>query len=116
MTDPPVELNYRDETMNFNTALHMASANGHLEVVKLLLAQKGIDLNVRNDTGNTAIHYAALNGKEEIVQLLVTAGADVNIKNEFGRIAIEDALQAGKGDIAEILAPASKLDEEKVYS
>ena len=35
--DPPVDINYRDDTMNMNTALHMASANGHVEIVKLIL-------------------------------------------------------------------------------
>ena len=35
--DPPVDINYRDKSVGFNTALHMASANGNLEIVKLLL-------------------------------------------------------------------------------
>ena len=37
VTGPPVDLNYQDSTMTQNTALHMASANGHTEIVKLLL-------------------------------------------------------------------------------
>ena len=92
VTGPPVDLNYRDDTMCMNTALHMSSANGHLEVVKLLLAQKSVTPNQLNDTGNTALHYAALNGKKDVVQLLIDAKADANIKNEFGRLPIEDAL------------------------
>ena len=92
VTDPPLDLNYRDDTMCMNTALHMASANGHIKVVKLLLSQQTVNPNVQNDTGNTPLHYAALNGKQDVVALLIEHKADANIKNEFGRIAIEDAL------------------------
>ena len=42
VTGPPVDLNYRDNTMSNNTALHMACGNGHSEIVKLLLAQPSI--------------------------------------------------------------------------
>jgi ankyrin repeat protein len=37
VTGPPLDLNYKDDKMCSNTALHMSSANGHYEVVKLLL-------------------------------------------------------------------------------
>ena len=37
VTGPPLDLNYRDDTMSMNTALHMAAGNGYDEVVKLLL-------------------------------------------------------------------------------
>lgn len=36
--DPPVDINYRYEKMNYNTALHMSCANGHLKIVQLLLS------------------------------------------------------------------------------
>ena len=116
VTGPPVDLNYRDSTMCMNTALHMASANGHTEIVKLLLKQTGILSDLANDTGNTALHYAALNGKIDVVELLIAHKASANIKNEFGRLPLEDALQAGHAEIAEVLAPVSTLEDDKVYS
>ena len=117
VTGPPLDLNYRDNTMSMNTALHMASGNGHIEIVKLLLLQDSrIDLNVLNESGNTALHYAALNGKKEIVQLLIEKRADSNVKNKFGRIPLEDALQNGHSEIAELLAPVSKLEDDKIYA
>ena len=53
------------------TALMMASANGHTEVVKLLL-DNGADVNVKNtDDGVTALFMASANGHTEIVKLLL---------------------------------------------
>ena len=67
VTGPPLDLNYRDDTMSMNTALHNAAGNGFLEIVKLILAQGDrVNVNVVNETGNTALHYACLNGKKEI--------------------------------------------------
>ena len=37
VTGPPLDLNYRDDTMSLNTALHMAAGNGHPEIVRLIL-------------------------------------------------------------------------------
>ena len=37
ITGPPLDLNYKDDTMSFNTALHVAAGNGYIDVVKLLL-------------------------------------------------------------------------------
>ena len=37
VTGPPLDLNYRDDTMSMNTALHMAAGNGYDEIVKLIL-------------------------------------------------------------------------------
>ena len=92
VTDPPLDLNYKDDTMSNNTALHVAAANGHTEIVKMLLDSGRVLLNELNEFGNTPLHYAALNGKADIVNLLLDHKADVNIKNEFGRIPFEEAL------------------------
>lgn len=93
VTGPPLDLNYKDESGCKNTSLHMASANGHTKIVKLLLKQAGrIQIDLINETGNTALHYASLNGKKEIVELLLEQNANAKICNVLGRAPIEDAL------------------------
>ena len=63
VTGPPVDLNFKDASMSQNTALHMASANGHAEIAKLLLKQgERVNVDEVNESGNTALHYASLNG------------------------------------------------------
>ncbi|TNV76260.1 hypothetical protein FGO68_gene4950 [Halteria grandinella] len=98
-----------------NTALHMASANGFLDIV-LLLLQNGAPVNALNRSKNTPLHWAALNGRNDIISLLIEWKADANIKNEFDRLPIEEALQNGFTDAAEILATVSTLSDDKIYT
>ncbi|EEH57640.1 LOW QUALITY PROTEIN: uncharacterized protein MICPUCDRAFT_67229 [Micromonas pusilla CCMP1545] len=52
------------------TALFFASANGHLEIVDILLASKA-DPTMTNAQGNTALHWACVNGHEDVVVRLL---------------------------------------------
>lgn len=61
------------------TALHRASLNGHLEVVKNLLGAKA-SLNAVDCDGGTALMAAAQSGMSDIVKTLVNSGADILTK------------------------------------
>ncbi|CAE7203466.1 Ankrd17 [Symbiodinium microadriaticum] len=62
-------------------ALHYASANGHTEVVRLLL-EAGAKINKRTDDRVTALCCAANGGHAETARLLLEEGADVNEVDE----------------------------------
>ncbi|CRG84938.1 hypothetical protein PISL3812_02106 [Talaromyces islandicus] len=67
------------------TALHRAAANGHLEIVKLLLSH-GAEVDRRDDSPvgpKSAIHIAAHNGHVSVVQELIQNGADVTTRGEM---------------------------------
>ncbi|KAI1103913.1 ankyrin repeat-containing domain protein [Jackrogersella minutella] len=61
------------------SAMHVASENGLVSVVKHLVRNKGIDINIPDSDGKTCLHYAA-RGKDSptIIEELVQLGADVN--------------------------------------
>ncbi|KAF2462768.1 ankyrin [Lindgomyces ingoldianus] len=97
-----------------NSALHYAAANGHIDVIKLLLSYN-VDkvttsapslINAVNDAGNTALHWAALNGHLESVKLLIQRGADVTIINRVGHDAVFEAEINDKKEVVEWLLGA----------
>ncbi|KAH9069639.1 hypothetical protein EDB83DRAFT_2582967 [Lactarius deliciosus] len=60
------------------TPLHLAAANGHLEVVRTLL-EHGVDLSVATTADNrTPLHEASRGGHVDIVRLLIKNGADAS--------------------------------------
>jgi cytochrome c len=61
------------------TPLHAASADGHLDLVKLFI-ELGSDVNAEEDFGNrgTPLEYALKNDNPELVRLLLEHGANPN--------------------------------------
>lgn len=74
------------------TPMHLAATNGHVEVIKLLLAQ-GFNPNFRTQDGNTALHEAAKFGRAEIIKILMQSGAQSDIKNKSGETALDVVLK-----------------------
>ena len=50
-----------------DSVLHLAAKIGNLEIVKLLLEKKEIDINIKDSHGKKPIYYAV---KREIIKLL----------------------------------------------
>ncbi|KAL6046587.1 ankyrin repeat-containing protein [Balamuthia mandrillaris] len=97
----PPQVNFQDE--RGNTALMMASANGHHDIVRTLLSAKA-DPNLSNRTKNTALHWAALNGHLEVLRLLVEEGnAALNVKNDLRRTALDEAVRAPEAQRSELV-------------
>eukprot|EP00297_Palpitomonas_bilix_P018269 CAMPEP_0113900002 /NCGR_PEP_ID=MMETSP0780_2-20120614/20403_1 /TAXON_ID=652834 /ORGANISM="Palpitomonas bilix" /LENGTH=195 /DNA_ID=CAMNT_0000892349 /DNA_START=282 /DNA_END=869 /DNA_ORIENTATION=+ /assembly_acc=CAM_ASM_000599 len=99
-----IDVNERDEQQR--VALHMAAANGDVEVLKVLLAAKGVDVDAANEAKNTPLHYAALNGHAEAVELLLEAGANPAVENDFGRLPAVEAFTRGHHKVEGLLAKA----------
>ncbi|KAI8639135.1 ankyrin repeat-containing domain protein [Parasitella parasitica] len=69
------------------TALHMASANNHIDIVKYIVEKladlddktKAELIDTQNAEGNTPLHWAALNGHLDVVKALVKAGGNCKV-------------------------------------
>ncbi|WP_322106848.1 ankyrin repeat domain-containing protein [Paraburkholderia sp. J41] len=72
-------------------ALMMASLNGDLDFVKLLIT-KGAEVNKK---GWTPLHYAAANGNDDVAKLLIGYSADVNAPSPNGTTPL---MMAARGD------------------
>ena len=77
--------------INGFTALHFASTNGHLKIVKLFLSKCNMNPEVCNKMNRTALHCAAQNGHIEIIKLMIDYGVNIRAKDKNGYNALHFA-------------------------
>ncbi|KAL1856941.1 hypothetical protein VTK73DRAFT_8165 [Phialemonium thermophilum] len=105
-----------------STCLHMATGNGHLDIVELLLDQfasrpqeeRLAFLDAANEYGNTGLHWAAMGGHLPVVRLLVErGGASPALANDKNYVPLD---LAGLNDKVEVvdyfLAQSRGLESE----
>ncbi|KAG5886403.1 hypothetical protein JTB14_030762 [Gonioctena quinquepunctata] len=87
------------------TALQVASHQGHVQVVDLLL-KCGASVNASDNDGDTCLHYAAFGNQPEVLDLLVKTGIEVNAANFSGCTALHIAAHKQPARCIEILLAA----------
>ena len=90
-------LNWKAKERYGRTPLVIASYYGKVETVKLLLATKGVDVNLGTDFGATALHFAAHRGHVQVVDLLLANRANVNVAATGGKWTGSTALDVCEG-------------------
>ncbi|XP_077165629.1 ankyrin repeat and KH domain-containing protein 1 isoform X7 [Paroedura picta] len=83
-----------DIELGCSTPLMEAAQEGHLELVKYLLAA-GANVHATTATGDTALTYACENGHTDVADVLLQAGADLEHESEGGRTPLMKAARAG---------------------
>ncbi|KAL6459963.1 hypothetical protein MHYP_G00317220 [Metynnis hypsauchen] len=94
------------------SALHLASQNGHSEIVSFILQHGSkliLDL-TEKETGDTALHKAAQQRRHDVCRRLVEAGASINKMNFLGKTPKDCAQEAGDSELASYLD--SQLSEQ----
>ncbi|KAG6837273.1 hypothetical protein H0H93_012278 [Arthromyces matolae] len=100
---------------NGQTPLHVASLNGAMQAVDLLL-RSGALVHVRDSLGHTPLYYAARQCHEEIVDLLVQTGSTLGGADEpFAALGFKNAVLAGHQTAQKIWQKAGVpvIDEER---
>ncbi|XP_049875100.1 ankyrin repeat and SOCS box protein 3-like [Pectinophora gossypiella] len=86
------------------TPLHIASSQGRVDLIQLLI-DHGAIVNVQDFDGDTPMHDATLQMKHEAVDVLLHAGGDPDIKNEPHYIPFHLACYKGCYDTIKVLYP-----------
>ena len=85
LTNDKINVNTRDENYFDWTPLMNACYYGYVSIVKLLLKDPRIDINLRNKYNETAFYIACDNGRLEIVKLMLSKpNLDINQANNNG--------------------------------
>ncbi|XP_055360035.1 ankyrin-3-like isoform X20 [Betta splendens] len=84
-------------------ALHLASKEGHVEVVAELIKQGANVDAATKQKGNTALHIASLAGQTDVVKELVTHGANVNAQSQNGFTPLYMAAQENHLEVVQFL-------------
>ena len=95
------------------TALHMAASNGHVEIVRALLAAGARVDAASRESGYTALHDAVLTNKGEVAAVLLAAGASPATRNaQCAESALELAEKLGFEALAAALLKADTTVEQ----
>lgn len=127
LRDKKVKINAQDE--DGNTALHIAAASGHEDIVELLI-ENGAAIPRKNKKGETAVQLARKNKHKDLAKLitarfrervlrnaarlgnvdrvknLIRRGVNVNATDRFGQGALHWAMIKGHKDVADLLIAA----------
>lgn len=76
--------------------LHRACEEGQLDIVKLLLGRKGVDISGKTSWGwSTPMHLACGRGHQAVANLLLDKGARWDVVDKAGRTPLELAIIGG---------------------
>ena len=84
------------------TALWVAAAKGHFDVVRFLIEQNA-EVDGRTSSNSTPLRAAAFDGHLDIVRCLVENGADVNARNNFNNTPLMITCYKGHPNVASYL-------------
>ena len=100
LKDKNLDINFQDR--RGYTALHSSSLNGHIEIVKLLIASRA-NLNTSDKQGNTPLLGSLIRSQIEIAKLLLENYSEIDSENKSGQSAFLLACANGYPEIVDLL-------------
>ncbi|XP_015120124.1 ankyrin repeat and KH domain-containing protein 1 isoform X6 [Diachasma alloeum] len=101
---------------NHDTALTLACAGGHEELVEFLLS-RGADIEHRDKKGFTPLILAATAGHQKVVEILLNHGADIEAQSERTKdTPLSLACSGGRFEVVELLLTRGANKEHRNVS
>ena len=88
--------------IQYETRWHIASQEGHLEVVKILI-EHGAEIEAIYKDGYTPLYIASQNGRLDVVEYLISQQANINMSCHHGSSPLYIATQQGQLDVVNLL-------------
>lgn len=85
------------------TALHIASQNGNIEMVRYLVEQCGLDVQAVDVFDRMSLYWALFHSHSDVALLLLELGADPKHPNRQGWTPLHWACMRGLVDVARVL-------------
>ena len=96
---------------NGTTPLYIASEKGHAEVVSILLAKQGVNVNQTMNDGATPLYAASLQGHTEVVSMLLAKqGVGANQAMKGGCTPLWIASRYGHTEVVSLLLAKQGVD------
>lgn len=95
------------ESRRGQSAIHIASYNNNIEMMKLLTRRNGVNINIIDNDGKTALAYAIVKNSRNLVQHLLKLGADTSMKDQHGLNALHLSVLTKNTEITEDILQAS---------
>ncbi|XP_046548425.1 protein fem-1 homolog B-like [Haliotis rubra] len=93
-----------------SSTLHLASAEGHLEVVKYVVSKYKLNINSRGWKKKTPVMVAAEMGEKDVVEFLVEHGADLSLVYDGGSNILYLACNGGHLEVVKYIVSQNKVD------
>ena len=98
-------------TLGGQTPLSVASEGGHEAVVKLLLAEHGVELDHKDSCGRTPLALASARGYQGVVKLLLDTNlVDPDSRDSKGRASLSLAAQNWQQTVVQQLLLEARVD------
>lgn len=115
VVSPCIEVDSETES-NHDTALTLACAGGHEELVELLIS-RGADIEHRDKKGFTPLILAATAGHEKVVDILLNHNADIEAQSERTKdTPLSLACSGGRYEVVELLLTRGANKEHRNVS
>ncbi|KAJ5923636.1 hypothetical protein N7454_008881 [Penicillium verhagenii] len=99
------------QNINGETALHHAASLGRTEIIELLLAVPGIELDMKDRNEQTPLALAAKSGHRDVVGLLLGSdGVDPNMRDRNGQVPLSQAASNGHYEVVDLLLGKQDVD------
>ena len=108
LTDKGTDIQLK--TKDGQNCLHIATANGHLNLCKTLIEEHNFDVQETDNDGWTALHESGGKGNNKLFKFFTEKGTDIQLKTKDGQNCLHIAAENGHLNLCKTLVEEHNFD------